>query len=1149
MAELDRILAVVKAATGVDFTQYRDSTIGRRVERRAALRATAGLADYARLLEQEPAEVQALYQDLLINVTSFFRDPEVFETLQRVAFPALLGGKSAGTPIRFWVPGCSTGQEPYSLAIALLEFLEGRPESPPIQIFGTDLADEVVLARARAGRYPASIADEVSAERLARFFRRDGDDYVVRRELRELCVFARHDLTADPPFSRIDLISCRNVLIYMSPPLQQRVLPVFHYALNQSGFLVLGASEAVAGSFGDLFELVERAPKLYRKLDGAGKPARPLIPEAFFLRPPAAIPGKPAPAPPSTPPPAPPPAARGWRRWLGPWTDETPETDRLRQELTAAREFQQSLAEQQDAAIEELRSANEEILSGNEELQSTNEELRNAKQELQSANEELTAVNTQLAEQNAELVGLNSDLASLLGNLNLPVVLVGSDLTIRRFTPPAAPLLNLAGHDLGSALGTLRPAFDLPDLEALVTRVVETGQPLERSVPGAEGRWWALRIHPSKTPGEPARGALLLLVDITELRRSEETQARLAAIVESSEDAVIGKTLDGTITSWNQGAERLYGYRASEVVGMPITLLLPMGQPDEVPAALERLSRGERVDPFETHRRRKDGQLITVSLAISPVRDAAGRIVGVSAIARDITAARQAAEALRQSEARKAAILQTALDAMITMDHQGRVVEFNPAAVHMFGYREPEAVGRLLAELIVPPELRERHARGLAHYLATGEGPVLNRRIEITAIRSDGTRFPVELAITRISSGEPPFFTGAIRDITERKHAEQSLHEADRRKDEFLAVLSHELRNPLAPISSALAIMQLRPPAEPEVREARDMIERQLAHLVRLVDDLLDISRITRGRIELRRERVELATVLRSALESASHSIESAGHEMVVTLPDRPVLLEVDPVRIAQVVLNLLNNAAKFTPKGGRIELAATVEDADAVIVVRDSGVGIPSDALEDIFLIFAQGHPAVAHPHSGLGVGLALARSLVELHGGRLVARSAGPGQGSEFTVRIPLATTALPERRETQRKAMSPADPKLAVEPRRILVVDDNVDQAHGLALVLRLAGHEVREAHDAEGAVRAVAGFRPEVALLDIGLPGQSGYQLAQRLRAMPELAGLLLIAQTGWGSAEDRERSREAGFDHHLAKPIDLETLEGLLRRRT
>ena len=332
MAELDRILALVKTTTGVDFTQYRDSTIGRRVERRAALLAPAGLADYARLLEQEPAEVQALYQDLLINVTSFFRDPEVFEALKRVAFPALLAGTTRSTPIRLWVPGCSTGQEPYSLAIALLEFLEGTANPPPVQIFGSDLADEAVLGQARAGRYPASIADEVSPERLARFFRRDGDDYVVRRALRELCVFARHDLTADPPFSRIDLISCRNVLIYMTPPLQQRVLPVFHYALNQPGFLVLGSSEAVSGSFGDLFELVEIAPKLYRKLDGAGRSVRPQLSEAFFLRHPPAIPAKPA-AGPASPPPAPPPAPTGWRRWLQPWTTETPETDRLRQEL------------------------------------------------------------------------------------------------------------------------------------------------------------------------------------------------------------------------------------------------------------------------------------------------------------------------------------------------------------------------------------------------------------------------------------------------------------------------------------------------------------------------------------------------------------------------------------------------------------------------------------------------------------------------------------------------------------------------------------------------------------------------------------------------------------------------------------------------
>jgi PAS domain S-box-containing protein len=537
-----------------------------------------------------------------------------------------------------------------------------------------------------------------------------------------------------------------------------------------------------------------------------------------------------------------------------------------------------------------------------------------------------------------------------------------------------------------------------------------------------------------------------------------------------------------------------------------------------------------------------------VSVTVSPVRDAAGRVVGASAIARDITAKRLAADALRQSEARKAAILQTALDAMITIDQRGHVVEFNPAAEKMFGYRGPEAVGRPLAELIIPPELRERHARGLAHYLETGEGRLLDRRIELVALRADGTRFPVELAITRISPDDPPFFTGAIRDISERKRSEAALKEAARRKDEFLAVLSHELRNPLAPIRSALEIMRIQPPAEPQVRDARDVIERQLTHLVRLVDDLLDISRITRGRIELRTERVELTTVLKSALESARQAIESAGHELVVTLPDRAVMLDVDPVRMAQALLNLLNNAAKFTPKGGRIELAADSQDGDAVIVVRDSGVGIPADALDGIFEIFAQGPHSAELAHSGLGVGLALARTLVELHGGSLVARSAGPGQGSEFIVRLPQAQGSAPERRAAAlTDEGAPAAPKPPVAPRRILVVDDNVDQAKSLGVLLQLAGHDVRIAYDAAGAIATLESFTPEVALLDIGLPGQNGYQLARRLRATPALREMLLIAQTGWGTEEDRMRSREAGFDHHLAQPIDLGTLEGLLRR--
>jgi CheY-like chemotaxis protein len=314
---------------------------------------------------------------------------------------------------------------------------------------------------------------------------------------------------------------------------------------------------------------------------------------------------------------------------------------------------------------------------------------------------------------------------------------------------------------------------------------------------------------------------------------------------------------------------------------------------------------------------------------------------------------------------------------------------------------------------------------------------------------------------------------------------------------------------------------------------------------VRLVDDLLDISRITRGRIELRKERVELAQVLKSSLEGARHAIESAGHEVVVDLPAHPVVLEVDPVRIAQVVLNLLNNAVKFTPEGGRIELCARAGATEAELRITDSGVGIPPDELESIFAIFSQGTRQAPYGQGGLGVGLALARSLVELHGGSLTARSAGRGQGSEFTLRLPLARSQAPERRAPALQAGTRNRKRRPVTRRRILVVDDNVDQAETLARLLQLADHEVRVAHDGPQAMALLESFTPDVALLDIGLPGESGYQLAQRLRRNPKLEGLLLIAQTGWGAEEDRMRSREAGFDHHLAKPVDLEMLEALL----
>ena len=400
------------------------------------------------------------------------------------------------------------------------------------------------------------------------------------------------------------------------------------------------------------------------------------------------------------------------------------------------------------------------------------------------------------------------------------------------------------------------------------------------------------------------------------------------------------------------------------------------------------------------------------------------------------------------------------------------------------------------------------------------------------------------------SAGEAVRFVGVFFDITERKRIEQELRhlaaelsEADRRKDEFLATLAHELRNPLAPVRNAVEILRLKSENEPELRRGQEVIERQLGHLTRLIDDLLDISRITRNKLELRKETVRLADVIRGAVESSRPAIDECGHELTVTLPPEPIDLNGDMVRLTQVFMNLLNNAAKYTPARGRIWLTAERQANEAVVSVRDTGIGISPKKLPQLFEMFFQIETTLERSHGGLGIGLWLVRRLVELHGGSVEARSEGLNKGSEFIVRLPI----LVEQSQVQSSEGSRPMEKPAATGYRIVVVDDNHDSAESLAMLLRLSGNEVRTAHDGLEGVRVVEEVRPQVALLDIGMPKLNGYEACRRIREQPWGKDLVLIALTGWGQEEDRRRTEEAGFDAHTVKPVDHSTLMNLLAK--
>jgi PAS domain S-box-containing protein len=490
-------------------------------------------------------------------------------------------------------------------------------------------------------------------------------------------------------------------------------------------------------------------------------------------------------------------------------------------------------------------------------------------------------------------------------------------------------------------------------------------------------------------------------------------------------------------------------------------------------------------------------------------------------------------EAVRESEARYRNLFNQAVDGIFVADATGRYSDVNPTGANMLGYTPEELRQLTLADVLAPEEL----PRLPGQFKELERGAIV--RNEWRFRRKDGSTFPGELVGRRFADGR---MLGIVCDITARVESEEALREADRRKDVFLATLAHELRNPLAPIKSGLQILQRGDADGATAGRVRDMMARQVDHLVRLVDDLLEVSRISRGQIELRKETIDLAQIVNDAVAAVQPLIAGFRHRLTVSLPPRSLILEADPTRIAQALINLMNNAAKFTAPGGRIDISAGEEDQQAVVSVQDNGAGIPEGELSRVFDLFTKIDRGTVHSQGGLGIGLALARSIVEMHGGRIEARSAGADQGSEFTIRLSLAKSSAVEIQTENASELEATAPT-----RRILVVDDNRDVADSLAMLLEALSPHVRVAYDGRTALELAAAFRPEVVFIDLGMPEMDGYETARRLRQLPNGHDFLLVALTGWGQEENRRRARNSGFDEHLTKPADLKHLEGASAR--
>ncbi|NIF54703.1 PAS domain-containing sensor histidine kinase [Burkholderia sp. Ax-1724] len=612
-----------------------------------------------------------------------------------------------------------------------------------------------------------------------------------------------------------------------------------------------------------------------------------------------------------------------------------------------------------------------------------------------------------------------------------------------------------------------------------------------------------------------------------------------SSLVQAIEDyAIFLLDAGGRIVSWNAGAQKFTGYTESEIVGQHFSCFyaeeaVARGWPTY---ELEQAALTGRFED-EGWRVRKDGTTFWSNVVITAIRNPAGEVTGFAKITRDLTAQREYLEALRQSEERFRLLVDSVKDyAIFMLDPQGCVVSWNAGAARIKGYTHDEIVGRHFSLFYLPEEAAAgKPARELA--IARQIGTVED---EGWRVRKDGTTFWANVIITAVydESKRLRGFAKVTRDLTERRRREE-LERSGERMREFLATLAHELRNPLAPVRNAVGVMQIETGLSPALALARDLIDRQVTHLTRLVDDLLDIGRIMSDKVELRIARVDLGELVTRAIEAARPFTDAREQRVAAYVPAEPVIIRGDMTRLVQVLQNLLHNASKFSPQGCGIDVMGRVHFRMAVLEVRDPGCGIPVRSLDRIFELFAQEKDHEGLGEGGLGIGLTLCKSLVEMHGGSIVASSEGPGLGSTFTLSLPLAGGLA----EATGEDAGVAAPE--VEPLRVLLVDDNRDSADSLAMLLELKGHEVRIAYEGEQALPIAARFAPHLALIDLAMPKMDGYATLAGMRAMPELDRTMFAAMTGFGHASDLKRTREAGFHAHLVKPVEMAVLDTLL----
>ncbi len=1116
-AAFNDVYRMLEREFGLDFTHYKPSTVTRRIERRLRLAHTDDVQQYVARLRKDRAELDILYRDLLIGVTRFFRNEEAFALLEQRVFPELLRDASAHKPIRVWVAGCATGEEAYSFAILLHELTEGLPDRS-FKIFASDV-HRGSLELASRGFYGEDALANVSQARRDRYFIRSGASYQLVPELRQSIVFAPHNVIKDAPFTRVDLVSCRNMLIYFQPTVQQKVLSQFHFALNRGGIMFLGPSESPGALLKD-FETVDSYWRIYRKHSDVRIPVDPrLQPKPTHQR--------------MLPVPATSPFARYSMSHLLATYDALLEdfmppslliNDRgeLVHAFGGASQFLKPRDGRQGlAVVDQVDNELKLLLSGGlHRAAVTKNPIAFKNVHIRTASED-ASFNVTLR----RVAPRDTEVPHVL------ITFEKTDATDPRPEPTTEFDVSQLSRD---QLGALQAELDYTkeNLQAAVEQLETGNEELQAS------------NEELMSSNEELQSTNEELQSVNEelYTVNAEYQSKIAELTELTNDMdnLLASTDIGTIFLDERLRIRKFTPQAAESfsllpsdVGRSIeTFNNTMEHPELTGDVRAVLATGERIE-----REVKDQRGRSYFLRILPYR-AKGGTAGAVITFIDVSGLKAAEDALFHERYLLNSLLSTVPDSVYFRDTRGKFIRTSPAASARLGVATPaQIVGKTLYEL---PD----HAAAVALHQEDDEVLRTGKAQHYKLEKRDGETPRWDL-VTRLPlwdrSNQIAGMIGIARDVTSEKLAEREIREAVRRRDEFLAMLSHELRNPLMAVVSATELLKQRRANTGEEPRVIEILDQQSQQMARLLDDLLDASRVTQNKIELRREPVDLRSVVEAAASAARPAMEARRHTFSVVVDAAPLTIDGDASRLQQVCTNLLMNAAKYTDEGGHILLETTSEGSDAIIRVKDNGMGIAPTMLGAVFDLFVQSERTLDRSQGGIGVGLTLARSLVEMHGGTITAHSDGIGKGSVFEVRLPTSSIQVEKPSSRAMRSMARGS--------KIVVIEDNADAREMLCHLLTRAGLECKSAGDGLTGLQLVESFSPQVAIVDLGLPGIDGYEVARRIRRDSRNAGVTLIAVTGYGLKADRAAALQAGYDEHLVKPVKFDKLAELLFKTT